>query len=52
LRLSIDPGGMNTGLYEGRVTLTMPGSTFRLTVPVRLRVVEQLFTTFTPLVVR
>jgi hypothetical protein len=43
---------MNTGLYEGRVTLTMPGSTFRLTVPVRLRVVEQLFTTFTPLVVR
>lgn len=52
LRLGIDPASLSTGSHEGQVTLTMPGSTFRLTIPIRLQVVDQIFTTFAPLVVR
>ncbi len=49
LRLSIDHRGLNSGVYEGTITFAAPPTDGRLTIPVRLLVVEQLYTTFVPL---
>jgi hypothetical protein len=52
LRLWVDPSGLPTGIHQGSITFAAPGTTFRLTVPVNLMVVDQLFSVYTPLIVR
>lgn len=52
LRLWVDPSGLPTGIYQGSITFAAPGTTFRLTVPVSLMVADQIFSVYTPLVVR
>ncbi|MCX7858810.1 MAG: CAP domain-containing protein [Chloroflexus sp.] len=52
LRWGINHNGLATGVYEGAITFAAPGTSFRLTIPVRLHVVEQLFTSYAPLLLR
>ncbi|OAN37566.1 serine protease [Chloroflexus islandicus] len=52
MRISVNSAGLATGVYEGTITFAAPGTSFRLTIPVRLQVVEQLFTTYAPLLAR
>lgn len=52
LRLWVDPSGLPTGIHQGSITFAAPGTTFRLTVPVSLMVADQIFSVYTPLVVR
>lgn len=52
MRLRINHTGLPIGVYEGAITFTAAGITPGLTVTVRLQVVEQLFTVYTPLLQR
>ncbi|MFN3374388.1 MAG: hypothetical protein ACK44M_12575, partial [Chloroflexus sp.] len=52
MRLYINHTGLPPGVYEGAITFAAAGITPGLTVTVRLQVVEQLFTVYTPLLQR
>ncbi|MGC8798709.1 MAG: CAP domain-containing protein [Chloroflexus sp.] len=51
MRLSINHNGLTAGTYNGAITFVTPNE-MQVTIPVTLHVVEQLFVTYTPLVLR
>ncbi|GIV88071.1 MAG: hypothetical protein KatS3mg055_0589 [Chloroflexus sp.] len=51
MRLSINHNGLTAGTYNSAITFVAPNE-MQVTIPVTLHVVEQLFVTYTPLVLR
>ncbi|WP_298816972.1 CAP domain-containing protein [Chloroflexus sp.] len=52
VHVSVDQQGLTNGVYDGTIIFAAPDNDFRLTVPVRLLVVDRLYASFMPLVGR